>query len=139
MSSEAYYPLIIYHLAKIALWYRSSARAIANAFNSNPSSDDPSLQRSPDVMKAEKVFAMQNEGLEKLNKMLKLTQGFRKYKLLLDLHQKRKEKIANLLSTASTLACRMKQLQPSGWKDFLQVSFCLHSKSLHYILCGLME
>lgn len=78
------------------------------------------------MMKAEKLLAMHNEELAKLNKKLKLTQGFRKYKLLLDLQQKRKDRIANLQTMASTLASRMKQLQPSGWKDFLQVSVCLH-------------
>jgi len=90
-------------------------------------------------VKAEKVLAIHNEELEKLNKKLKLTQGFRKYKLLLDLEQKRKDRIANLQSTASNLASRMKQLQPSGWKDFLQVRFCFHSKALKYILYRLIE
>lgn len=86
--------------------------------------------RSSGVVKAEEVLALHNEELEKLNKKLKSTQGFRKYKLLLDLQQKRKNRIANLQSTAATLASRMKQLQPSGWKDFLQVSLYLHSRSV---------
>ncbi|KAG0628562.1 hypothetical protein M758_1G035800 [Ceratodon purpureus] len=84
-------------------------------------------QKSSDVVKAEKVFANTNEDLVKLNKKLKLTQGYRKYKLLLDLQQKRKNKIANLQSTASSIDSRMKQLQPSGWKDFLQVMGVLQS------------
>lgn len=106
----------------------------SEAYDSNASGDDPSLQKSSVVVKAEKVLVIHDEELEKLNKKLKLTQGFRKYKLLLDLQQKRKDRIANLQSTASTLANRMKQLQPSGWKDFLQVSFCFHSKFLYMYL-----
>lgn len=97
------------------------------------------LQRSSDVVKAEKVLAIHNEELRRLNKKLKSTQGFRNYKLLLDLQQKRKNRIANLQSMAATLAGRMKQLQPSGWKDFLQVSFCLRPRRLEYIYCSLIR
>uniref|UniRef100_A0A7I4APM1 Uncharacterized protein n=1 Tax=Physcomitrium patens TaxID=3218 RepID=A0A7I4APM1_PHYPA len=78
-------------------------------------------QGSSDLVNAEKTLANHKEDVVKLTKKLKQTQGYRKYKLLLDLQQKRRKKITNLKSTASDIANRMKDLRPSEWQDFLHV------------------
>lgn len=123
------------HLPTIALGLSKQPEFL---LNTNASSCISTLQGSSDLVNAEKTLANHKEDVVKLTKKLKQTQGYRKYKLLLDLQQKRRKKITNLKSTASDIANRMKDLRPSEWQDFLHVSFGLCFRFMYVFLYIIM-
>lgn len=77
------------------------------------------MQGSPDLVEAELLLKRQQTELSVLEKKLK-SKGYRDYKLLVDIQQKQSLKLSKLQSKATELATQMKQLQSSGWKEFLQ-------------------
>ncbi|KAG0629390.1 hypothetical protein M758_1G100000 [Ceratodon purpureus] len=76
---------------------------------------------SLDLMKAERVLVDQRKEASKLRKKLKATQGYRESRKLVDLQRSRLDKLERTRAKASRIENRISKMQPSGWKEFLQV------------------
>lgn len=79
------------------------------------------LQVSLDLVKAERMLVDQRKEASKLRKKLKATQGYRESRKLVDLHRSRLDKLLRTRAKASRIENRISKMQPSGWKEFLQV------------------
>jgi hypothetical protein len=90
------------------------------------------LQVSLDLVKAERVLLDQRKEASKLRKKLKGTQGYRESRKLLDLQRARLDKLKRTKAKANRIATRISKMQPSGWKEFLQVR---QSSSLNVASC----
>lgn len=64
----------------------------------------------------------QRKEVSKLRKKLKGTQGYRETKVLVGIQRLRLEKLQRLKAKSVRISTRINQMQPSGWKEFLQVS-----------------
>lgn len=80
------------------------------------------LQISLDLVKAERVLLDQRKEASKLRKKLKQTQGYKESRKLLEVQRSRLDKLQRTKAKASRINTRISQMQPSGWKEFLQVS-----------------
>lgn len=56
-----------------------------------------------------------------MKKKIARTEGFREYKKILDVAKFTEEKIRRLKARSRRLVTRIEQIEPSGWKEFLQV------------------
>lgn len=70
------------------------------------------------------MLLTQRKEVAKLRKKLKLTQGHEESKIVVGLQKQRLEKLQWLRSKAARISTRINQMQPSGWKEFLQVLLC---------------
>lgn len=78
-------------------------------------------QVSLDLVKAERVLLDRRKEASKLRKKLKQTQGYRESRKLVDLQRSRFDKLQRITAKANRISNRISQMQPSGWKEFLQV------------------
>ncbi|CAK9235184.1 unnamed protein product [Sphagnum troendelagicum] len=76
---------------------------------------------SLDLVKAERRLSDQRKLVSKLRKQLRATQGHRETKLLMGLQKMQIEKISRLQAKTARISARISQMQPTGWKEFLQV------------------
>nr|PNR55603.1 hypothetical protein PHYPA_006500 [Physcomitrium patens] len=76
---------------------------------------------SLDLVKAERVLLDRRKEASKLRKKLKQTQGYRESRKLVDLQRSRFDKLQRITAKANRISNRISQMQPSGWKEFLQV------------------
>jgi hypothetical protein len=79
------------------------------------------MQVSLDLVKAERRLSDQRKLVSKLRKQLRATQGHRETKLLMGLQKMQIEKISRLQAKTARISARISQMQPTGWKEFLQV------------------
>lgn len=79
------------------------------------------LQVSIDLVKAERVYIGLRKEASKLRKKLKATQGYRESRKLVDLQRSRFDKLQRARAKAFRIENRISRMQPSGWKEFLQV------------------
>lgn len=93
------------------------------------------MQGSPDLVEAELLLKQQQTELSVLEKKLK-SKGYRDYKLLVDIQQKQSLRMSKLQSRATELATQMKQLQSSGWKEFLQAR-AIAATYINYLKCSI--
>lgn len=63
----------------------------------------------------------QRNKVSRLKKRIARTEGFRVYKAIIKAAQFTEEKIERLKSRSQRLTNRIEQIEPSGWKEFLQV------------------
>ncbi|KAJ7525182.1 hypothetical protein O6H91_17G040400 [Diphasiastrum complanatum] len=78
-------------------------------------------QVSEEHLAAQKMFVKAKNLLAKRRQKFEETEGYKMYDLLCDLKNMRKQKIARMKAKVSRIEQRIKQMQPSGWKEFLQV------------------
>ncbi|KAL6513817.1 DExH-box ATP-dependent RNA helicase DExH15 chloroplastic [Orobanche hederae] len=68
----------------------------------------------------------QNEKVSSLKKKIMCAKGFKEYKKIIDVAKFTEEKIRILKARSRRLTTRIEQIEPSGWKEFLQISNVIH-------------
>ncbi|KAF5746653.1 DEAD-box ATP-dependent RNA helicase ISE2 chloroplastic [Tripterygium wilfordii] len=64
----------------------------------------------------------QRSKVSRLKKRISRTEGFKEYKKIVDMKRFTEEKIKHLKIRSNRLKNRIEQIEPSGWKEFLQIS-----------------
>ncbi|XP_056165626.1 DExH-box ATP-dependent RNA helicase DExH15 chloroplastic, partial [Syzygium oleosum] len=113
------------------LWYREGSLETwswsLNVPVLNSLSDkDEALFMSQDFHDAVECYKAQRTKVARLKKKIARTEGFREYKKIVDMTKFTEEKIKRLKTRSKRLINRIEQIEPSGWKDFLQVSHVIH-------------
>lgn len=68
-----------------------------------------------------RCYKEQRRKVSRLKKKITNTKGFKEFKKVIDLTNFTKEKIERLEARSNRLVKRIEQIEPSGWKEFLQV------------------
>lgn len=71
--------------------------------------------------------------------MIARTEGFREYKKIIDVAKFTEEKIRRLKTRSQRLFTRIEQIDPSGWKEFLQVIIDANTPALILLKIRLVE
>ncbi|KAJ7953700.1 DEAD-box ATP-dependent RNA helicase chloroplastic-like [Quillaja saponaria] len=87
---------------------------------SSLSENDELLQKSQEYHDAVELYKQQRTKVACLKKKISRTEGFKEYKKILDMAMFTEEKIKRLKARSKRLNNRIKQIEPSGWKEFLQ-------------------
>ncbi|KAK9750897.1 hypothetical protein RND81_02G228800 [Saponaria officinalis] len=93
---------------------------------SSQSEDEKVSHISPAYIEAVECYKKQRNKVSHLKKRIARTEGFREYKRVLDMAKLATEKIRRLRSREKRLIDRIEQIEPSGWKEFLQISNVIH-------------
>nr|DAD31083.1 TPA_asm: hypothetical protein HUJ06_009934 [Nelumbo nucifera] len=93
---------------------------------SSLSDDDEVLQMSQPYHDAVELYKEQRNRVSRLKKKIARTEGFKEYQKIIDMTNFSKEKIERLKARADRLITRIEQIEPSGWKEFLQISNIIH-------------
>ncbi|XP_051146042.1 DExH-box ATP-dependent RNA helicase DExH15 chloroplastic [Andrographis paniculata] len=93
---------------------------------SSLSEDDEILEFSEAYLDAVECYREQRNKVSRLKKKIARTEGFREYKKILDVAKFTAEKIRRLKTRSQRLITRLEQIEPSGWKEFLQISNVIH-------------
>ncbi|KAL9226282.1 hypothetical protein vseg_002113 [Gypsophila vaccaria] len=93
---------------------------------SSQSEDEKVSHISPAYVEAVECYKKQRNKVSHLKKRISRTEGFREYKRILDLAKLAAEKIRRLRNREKRLIDRIEQIEPSGWKEFLQISNVIH-------------
>ncbi|KAK1316011.1 hypothetical protein QJS10_CPA05g01862 [Acorus calamus] len=89
---------------------------------SSLSEDDEVSQLSTAYLDAVSCYKEQRSKVSRLKKKITGTKGFKEFKRIIDLANFKKEKIERLKIREKRLTIRIEQIEPSGWKEFLQIS-----------------
>ncbi|XP_074309805.1 DExH-box ATP-dependent RNA helicase DExH15 chloroplastic [Silene latifolia] len=81
---------------------------------------------SPAYTEAVECYKKQRNKVGHLKKRIARTEGFREYKRILEMAKLTEGKIRRLKNREKRLINRIEQIEPSGWKEFLQVSNVIH-------------
>lgn len=84
------------------------------------------MQYSQAYYEAVESYKNQRNKVSHLKKKIARTEGFREYKKIVDVAKFTEEKIRRLKARSTRLLTRIEQIEPSGWKEFLQVSSVIH-------------
>ncbi|KAI4328322.1 hypothetical protein L6164_020684 [Bauhinia variegata] len=90
------------------------------------SEDDELLQKSQAYIDAIERYKEQRNKVSRLKKKIARSEGFKEYKKIIDMAKFTEEKIKRLRTRSKRLTNRIEQIEPSGWKEFLQVSNVIH-------------
>ncbi|XP_024194231.1 DExH-box ATP-dependent RNA helicase DExH15 chloroplastic isoform X2 [Rosa chinensis] len=90
------------------------------------SEHDELLLKSEAYNHAIGCYKEQRSKVSRLKKKISRTQGFREYKKIIDMANYTEEKIKRLKGRSRRLTNRIEQIEPSGWKEFLQISNVIH-------------
>ncbi|XP_054809486.1 DExH-box ATP-dependent RNA helicase DExH15 chloroplastic [Prosopis cineraria] len=90
------------------------------------SEDDELLQNSQEYREAIEKYKDQRNKISRLKKKISRTDGFKEYKKIIDKARFTEDKIKRLKTRSKRLINRIEQIEPSGWKEFLQVSNVIH-------------
>ncbi|KAK3159048.1 hypothetical protein QOZ80_2AG0145010 [Eleusine coracana subsp. coracana] len=89
----------------------------------NSLSEDDEVERfSQEHQDAVECYKQQRRKVSQLKKTIKGTKGFKEFQKILDMRNFTKEKIERLEARSRRLTRRLKQIEPTGWKEFLQIS-----------------
>ncbi|PUZ77512.1 hypothetical protein GQ55_1G377800 [Panicum hallii var. hallii] len=89
----------------------------------NSLSEDDEVERfSQEHQDAVECFKQQRRKVSHLKKTIKSTKGFKEFQKIIDMRNFTKEKIERLEARSRRLTRRIKQIEPTGWKEFLQIS-----------------
>lgn len=72
-------------------------------------------------IEAVECYRKQRNKVSHLKRRLTRTEGFKEYKKIVDLSKLTVGKIKRLKGREKRLIDRIEQIEPSGWKEFLQV------------------
>ncbi|CAA7409772.1 unnamed protein product [Spirodela intermedia] len=89
---------------------------------SSLSEDDEMKPWSPAYQSAVECYREQKSKVSRLKKKIKNAKGFKEFKKIIDQVNFTKEKIERLDARSKRLVRRIEQIEPSGWKEFLQIS-----------------
>ncbi|PPR84658.1 hypothetical protein GOBAR_AA36054 [Gossypium barbadense] len=87
---------------------------------------DEVLHMSQEYIESVERYREQRNKVARLKKKIARTEGFREYKKILDTAKFTEEKIKRLKARSNHLINRIEQIEPSGWKEFLQISKVIH-------------
>lgn len=90
------------------------------------SETDELLHTSEAYHGAVESYKDQRNKVARLKKKISRSEGFREYKRIIDVAKFTAEKIKRLKARSRRLINRIEQIEPSGWKDFLQISNVIH-------------
>ncbi|GMH01661.1 hypothetical protein Nepgr_003500 [Nepenthes gracilis] len=93
---------------------------------SNLSEEDVVLQTSAGYLDVVECYKQQRNKVSRLKKRIARSVGFKEYKKIVDMAKFNEEKIRHLKSRANRLINRIEQIEPSGWKEFLQITNVIH-------------
>ncbi|GMI90140.1 INCREASED SIZE EXCLUSION LIMIT 2, PIGMENT DEFECTIVE 317, EMBRYO DEFECTIVE 25 [Hibiscus trionum] len=93
---------------------------------SSLSESDELLHVSQEYIESVEHYKEQRNKVSRLKKTIARTEGFREYKKILDTAKFTEEKIKRLKARSNHLINRMEKIEPSGWKEFLQISNVIH-------------
>ncbi|KAI3729078.1 hypothetical protein L6452_17725 [Arctium lappa] len=93
---------------------------------SSLSEDNEVLQYSQAYYDTVEAYKNQRNKVSQLKKRIARTEGFKEYKKIVDMAKFTEEKIRRLKARSDRLITRIEQIEPSGWKEFLQVSRVIH-------------
>ncbi|KAK9277300.1 hypothetical protein L1049_006840 [Liquidambar formosana] len=93
---------------------------------SSLSKEDEVLQMSQAYHDAVEGYKGQRSKVSRLKKRIARTEGFKEYKKIIDMTKFTEEKIKRLKTRSNRLISRIEQIEPSGWKEFLQISNVIH-------------
>ncbi|PKA63064.1 DEAD-box ATP-dependent RNA helicase ISE2, chloroplastic [Apostasia shenzhenica] len=85
------------------------------------SEDDEVKNWSQEYQFAVECYRKQRTRVARLKKELTNTKGFKEFKKVVDMVNYTKEKIERLEARSHRLTKRIVQIEPSGWKEFLQI------------------
>ncbi|XP_068652054.1 DExH-box ATP-dependent RNA helicase DExH15 chloroplastic-like [Aristolochia californica] len=88
--------------------------------------DDKVVQISEAYNEAVNCYKEQRTKVSRLKKKIRSTDGFKEYKKIIDVTNFTKDKIKRLVARSERLTNRIEQIEPSGWKEFLQISNVIH-------------
>ncbi|OEL23840.1 DExH-box ATP-dependent RNA helicase DExH15 chloroplastic, partial [Dichanthelium oligosanthes] len=104
----------------------------------NSLSEDDEVERfSQEHQDAVECYKQQRRKVSHLKKTIKNTKGFKEFQKIIDIRNFTKEKIERLEARSRRLNRRIRQIEPTGWKEFLQVTMhlFLYSYFFHVTLC----
>ncbi|KAK8579455.1 hypothetical protein V6N13_142666 [Hibiscus sabdariffa] len=87
---------------------------------------DEMLHMSQEYIESVEHYKEQRNKVSHLKKKIARTEGFQEYKKILDKAKFTEEKIKRLKTRSNHLINRMEKIEPSGWKEFLQISNVIH-------------
>ncbi|KAI4383551.1 hypothetical protein MLD38_009377 [Melastoma candidum] len=90
------------------------------------SEKDEALFTSQDFYNAVESYKQQRTKVARLKKKIARSEGFKEYKTIVDMTKFTEEKIRRLKARSKRLANRVQQIEPSGWKEFMQISQVIH-------------
>ncbi|KAH7688601.1 RNA helicase protein [Dioscorea alata] len=89
---------------------------------SSLSDDDEMRNWSQAYKDAVECYKEQRTKVSRLRKKITNTKGFKEFKKITDFTNFTKEKIKRMTARSHRLIKRIEQIEPSGWKEFLQIS-----------------
>ncbi|XP_031124715.1 DExH-box ATP-dependent RNA helicase DExH15 chloroplastic [Ipomoea triloba] len=90
------------------------------------SEDDEVLEFSQAYKDIVECYKDQRNKVSRLKKKIARSEGFKEYKKIVDMAGFTEEKIRRLKVRSNRLINRIQQIEPTGWKEFLQVSNVIH-------------
>lgn len=93
---------------------------------SSLSENDELLLQSQDYKDAIERYKEQRNKVARLKKRISRSEGYKEYFKIIDAVKFTEEKIKRLKNRSKRLTNRIEQIEPSGWKEFMQVSNVIH-------------
>ncbi|XP_061360795.1 DExH-box ATP-dependent RNA helicase DExH15 chloroplastic [Gastrolobium bilobum] len=103
-------------------WTWSLNVPVLSSFSEN----DELLLKSQAYKDAIEHYKDQRNKVSRLKKKIARTEGYREYNKIIDAVKFTEEKIKRLKTRSKRLINRIEQIEPSGWKEFMQVSNVIH-------------
>ncbi|XP_027359744.1 DExH-box ATP-dependent RNA helicase DExH15 chloroplastic isoform X1 [Abrus precatorius] len=88
--------------------------------------NDELLLKSQPYKDAIERYKEQRNKVARLKKRIARTEGYKEYNKIIDAVKFTEEKIKRLKNRSERLINRIEQIEPSGWKEFMQVSNVIH-------------
>jgi superfamily II RNA helicase len=99
-------------------WSWSLNVPVLSSFSEN----DEVLLKSQAYRDASERYREQRKKVARLKKTITRTEGYREYNKILDAVKFTEEKIKRMKTRSKRLTNRIEQIEPSGWKEFMNVS-----------------
>ncbi|CAH9146624.1 unnamed protein product [Cuscuta epithymum] len=90
------------------------------------SEDDEAIKFSQAYNETLESYSDQRSKVSRLKKRISRSEGFKEFKKIVDMVRFTEEKIRRLKVRSNRLRKRVEQIEPTGWKDFIQVSDVIH-------------
>ncbi|KAJ4836783.1 DExH-box ATP-dependent RNA helicase DExH15 chloroplastic [Turnera subulata] len=90
------------------------------------SENDEVLHMSPEYYEAVEHYRKQRTKVARLKKKIARTEGFKEYKKIIDWRMLTEDKIKRLKIRSDRLTKRLQEIEPSGWKEFMNISNVAH-------------
>lgn len=93
---------------------------------SSLSENDELLLKSQAYKDAVEHYKEQRNKVARLKKKIARTEGYKEYNKIIDAVKFTEEKIKRMKTRSKRLTNRIEQIEPSGWKEFMQISNVIH-------------